>query len=133
MARTRSKSKSAVEAAAEASLARALAPEDVRAGDFVAVLYEVVEWPSWFWCGDSTLVPRDEPVRIATIPRDEPVPKKVRAVCLPFVLVRDPCGRESMLDVRRCRLARLDRACAVKARKAHVKAIRKQRADSSTL
>jgi hypothetical protein len=122
MARTASKSKSAAQAAAEASLARALAPEDVRPGDFVAVLYEVVEYPSWFWCADEFRLPRDELTRVRFTPYDDATPLRVQAVCLPFVLVREPCGRERTLDVRRRQLARLDKNYGAQAWRAYRKA-----------
>jgi hypothetical protein len=86
------------------------------------VLYEIVEVPSWYWSDDATLGDREELVRIRTTPREDAVPLKVRAVCLPFVLARPPQGGERTLDVRRCRVARLDRAYAKAARKAYRKA-----------
>jgi hypothetical protein len=104
-----------------ASLAKALAPEDVRAGDFVAVLDEVFEAPSFFWCDSGALMSREEVVRIRYTPTGEAVPLKVMAVCLPYVLVKQPCGGKRTLDVRKTRLARLDRRYARKAWKAYKK------------
>lgn len=118
MARTKSKPEAAPQAADAATLAKSLAPEDIRRGDFLAVLDETWEYPSWFWCSDATLLPREEPVRIRTLPRDDALPLEVHAACLPFVLVRDVHGRTRTLDVRRCRVARLDRRYAAAARKA---------------
>jgi hypothetical protein len=119
MARTRPKSKRRRHAALTPTLARALAPEEICPGDDVVVLYEVCELPSYMWCGDAALLPRDEVVRIRITPTTEPLPLRVRAVCLPFVLVRQPCGRQHTLDVRRCRLARLNRGFAIAAAKAY--------------
>jgi hypothetical protein len=107
-----------------ATLARALAPEEIRRGDYVTALYVVSEWPSWFWCDDSPH-PREEVVRICTTPACEPTPMKVRAVCLPFVLVKLPCGERRTLDLRRCRLARLDRRYARNAWRAFRKRAKK--------
>ncbi|MCC6492190.1 MAG: hypothetical protein IT424_04130 [Pirellulales bacterium] len=90
------------------SLARSLAPEEIRRGDFVALLYEVSEWPSWFWCDDG-LHGREEPVRILHLPHEEPQPLRVCESCLPLVLVKAPSGEMRTLDVRKCRLARLGR------------------------
>ena len=104
-----------------ASLAKALAPEDVRAGDFVAVLDEVFEAPSFFWCDDGALMPREEVVRIRYMPTAEAVPLKVKGVCLPYVLVKPPRGGKRTLDVRKVRLARLDRRYARAAWKAYRK------------
>jgi hypothetical protein len=129
MARSKSQPRRSRKAAAEATLARALAPEDVRPGDYVAVLDEVVEFPSWYWCDEPVLTGREEVVRVRYTPRDDALPMKVRAVCLPFVLVREPCGRERTLDVRRCRLARLHSDFAEASWKCHRKAAKKRRSE----
>ncbi len=93
-------------------MAKVLAPEDVRAGDYVAVLQIIYELPSFLWCGDSSTVRIDEPVRIPLMPKQGGVPLQVRSVCLPFILVKTPTGALRNLDVRRHRLARLDHAYA---------------------
>lgn len=100
------------------SLAKALAPEEIRRGDFVTPLYVVSEWPSWYWDDDDTLHPRDELVRIRSTPCDEATPLEVIGVCLPFVLVETPQRDGKTLDVRRVRLARLDRTFAKRTRRA---------------
>ena len=100
-------------------LAKTLAPEDIRPGDFVTRLNEVAELPSFFWCGDAPLDSSEEPIRMQFIPESSGLPLKVKAVCLPFVLVREPSGERQTLDIRRSRLARLDRAYAQDAWKAH--------------
>lgn len=100
------------------TLAKALAPEEIRRGDFVTPLYVVSEWPSWYWDDDDALHPRDELVRIRSVPCDEATPLEVIDVCLPFVLVDTPQGEGKTLDVRRVRLARLDRRFARQARQA---------------
>ena len=110
-----------------ATLARALAPEELRAGEFVAVLHAVSEWPSWFWDGDAALLPAERPVRIARTPDAPGVPLEVVAACLPFVLVEYPCGKQLSLDVRTSRLARLDRGYARAARRAWKRAARESR------
>ena len=102
----------------ESSLARALAPEEIRRGDFVTPLYVVSEWPSWYWDDDDALHPRDELVRIRSTPCDEATPLEVIGVCLPFVLVETPQRDGKTLDVRRVRLARLDRTFAKRTRRA---------------
>lgn len=104
------------------SLAKPLAPEDVRAGEFVAILDEICELPSYFWNDCGALAPRDQLVRIRHIPATEALPMKVRCVCLPFVLVKQPCGARRTLDVRKSRLARLDAKFARAAWKAYKKA-----------
>jgi hypothetical protein len=136
MSRTSSNSKRRRQHASASTLAKALAPEEIRAGDFVAVLHEIVEWPSWFWCDDATLGPREEVVRMCVTPRDVAAPLEVCAVCLPFVLIREPCRRERIVDIRRQRLARLDAAFARVARRACRRALKKRyraRAASASL
>ena len=90
----------------ETNVARPLAGEDLRCGDFVSVLYEIVEWPSFFWTCNPSL-PADEPVRLPTRPSDSGTPLKVKSICLPFVFVKTPTGQHRTLDVRKHRLARL--------------------------
>jgi hypothetical protein len=125
MSRTSPKSKGRQHASAP-TLAKALAPEEIRAGDFVIVLHEIVEWPSWIWCDDATLGSREEVVRVCVTPRDAAAPLEVCSVCLPFVLVREPCRRERIVDIRRHRLARLDSAFARIARRACRRALKKR-------
>lgn len=99
------------------SLAKSLAPEEIRRGDYVTALHVVSEWPSWYWDDDDALHPRDELVRIRSVPCDEAEPLEVVSVCLPFVLVKTPQREGKVLDVRRMRLARLDRSFAKRARR----------------
>lgn len=106
---------------APATLAKALAPEDVRPGDYVTPLDEVAEVPSFYWDCDEAMLPRAELVRIRFLPAGGGVPLKVKGVCLPFVLVKHACGQRETLDVRRCRLARLNRTYAAAAWKAYKK------------
>jgi len=103
------------------TLAKTLAPEEIRPGDFVTLLSVTYEVPSYLWCADTLSLPRDEPVRIRCMPETGGVPLKVKSICLPFVLAKVPSGEGCTLDVRRCRLARLDRAYAVRAWKAYKK------------
>jgi hypothetical protein len=92
----------------ETIVARSLAAEDLRCGDFVSILHEIVEWPSFMWSGcDSLLLPPDQPVRLASRSSDSGTPLKVKAICLPFVFVKQPCGTHRTLDVRRHRLVQL--------------------------
>ena len=99
-------------ARAETSLAKSLAPEDVCVGDYVAPLHERYDFPSFFWCSDAALADRAETVTIRLMARGNNIPLKVKAVCLPFVLVKHPLRGTLTLDVRRYQLARLDPAYA---------------------
>lgn len=105
----------------ESTTAKVLAPEDVRAGDYVALLHMVCELPSFWWSGGLATMRPDEPVRVPFLPRNGGVPLRVRSVCLPFVLVKAPSGALRSLDVRRYRLARLDREHGRAAWKAYKK------------
>jgi hypothetical protein len=112
--------------AKDLTTAKVLAPEDVRAGDYVALLQVIYELPSFFWCGGVGTIRPDEPVRIPFVPNNGGVPLRVRSICLPFILVKAPSGQLRNLDVRRYRLARLDRAHARAAWKARKKSRRKR-------
>lgn len=106
--------------------AKVLAPEDVRAGDYVTLLHVIHELPSFWWCGEIGTIRPDEPVRVPFLPNNGGVPLRVRSICLPFILVKAPSGELRNLDVRRHRLARLDRAHARAAWKARKKSRRKR-------
>lgn len=86
-------------------LAKELAPEEVRKGDFVQLLYDVHEFlPFWALTdryADVTLL------RIQTLPCGEQTPLKVVAVCLPFIAVKTVERKHKTLDLRACRIARV--------------------------
>ncbi len=86
---------------------RALAAEDLRCGDYVGILHETVEVPSFHWSCDGHVLPPDEVVRIVYRPTEGGTPLKVKAICLPFVFVKNPNGQYQTLDVRRQQLVRL--------------------------
>ncbi|MFZ5832551.1 MAG: hypothetical protein ACOY3P_20885 [Planctomycetota bacterium] len=96
----------------ELRAAATVAGEDLACGDYVSLLNETVEVPSylWDWCGAS-LSPH-ELVSLRLIPRSAGQPLKVIAVCLPFVYAKTPKGEVSTIDTRRVQLVRLDRKCA---------------------
>ncbi len=83
------------------SLASLLAPEDIRRGDYVAILHEIEQRWS-YWCDRQT-----EPTNVRMLPTDDPEPLKVFEVCLPFVTARKADGSVVTLDIRRHELARL--------------------------
>jgi hypothetical protein len=88
------------------TLAKPVAAEDLRRKDFVAVLNETIEYPTFLWCGDVS--PHDEPVRIQWKSFDHGLVLRVEDLCLPFIFVRLPCGDHRTLDIRRCQLVKLD-------------------------
>ena len=81
----------------------------MRPGDYVTRHDVIVEIPSFMWCGDATLLPPHEPVRSVYRANDAGEPLRVTAVCVPYVLVRPASGRPFVLDLRKVRLARLER------------------------
>jgi hypothetical protein len=103
------------------TLAKTLAPEEVRAGDYVTLLHEYTEMPSYYWSNDSALMAPDELVRVRCLPSAGGTPLRVRSICLPYLLVRHPNGEERPLDIRRFRLARLTQHYAARAWKAYKK------------
>jgi hypothetical protein len=109
------------DAAAEATLAKSLAPEEIRRGDFITPLHVVAEMPSWFWFCETWNLPVDEPVRVRFMAPDGGQPMKVISICLPFVLVKAPDGERQALDIRRVQLARLNTRFAKRAWKAQKK------------
>ncbi len=94
------------------TLSASVAAEDLECGDYVAILSEVYEFPSFYWCSDAALLPPDEPVRMKFLSRTGGAPLKVKAICLPFVFVKTAKGGYETLDVRRQQLVRLDRKYA---------------------
>ena len=112
-------------AAADATLAKALAPEDIRPGDYVTPLHVIAEVPSYWWCDDDWSAPREEPVRMRFTTSCDGAPLRVQSLCLPFVLLKHPAGQAVTLDLRKCQLARLHRGFARRAWKAVKKSIRR--------
>ncbi|MEM9589391.1 MAG: hypothetical protein AAGA03_19070 [Planctomycetota bacterium] len=91
------------------NVAARVAGEDIRRGDYVTVLNEIVELPSFLWCCSGGTLPADEPVRIRCMPGDAGHPFRVVAVCLPFVYTKRPKGGTATFDTRQYQLVRLDR------------------------
>ncbi|OYP34162.1 hypothetical protein [Rhodopirellula sp. MGV] len=86
-----------------------VAGEDIRPGDFVTVLNEMIELPSFLWGCSAGIVSAEEPIRSVYKPQDAGNPSKVVAVCLPFVYVKRAFGGIRVFDTRRHQLVRLDR------------------------
>ena len=90
-------------------IAQTVAPEDLRKGQFVAVLRRVIEcFP--FYCDEHRPVEeRVRPVPVSFLPGGMPAVYRVEAVCVPFVLVeRLGSGKARTLDLRRVQLASVD-------------------------
>ena len=85
-------------------LCKELAPEDVRRGQFVSVLYIIDETVPFSVDADSPWRSK-EPLRYKLLPWQGVRPMRVIDVCLPFVLVKQADGFHQTLDVRQSRLA----------------------------
>lgn len=105
------KTKSTTEAQSKSAttVAARIAGEDIAKGDYVTILSEIIELPSYLWSCSGISHPIDEPVRTRYLPREIGEPHKVVAVCLPFVYARRPKGQLSAFDIRQQQLVRLDR------------------------
>ena len=91
----------------DTNLARPIAPEDLNRGDYVAVLSEITEFPSFLWFDELPSHSPHEPVRVQWQGRFDESPLRVKDLCLPYVFVKSAHGRYETLDVRQYRLARL--------------------------
>lgn len=105
----------------ELKVAKSIAPEDLRPGRYVAVLYEICEiLPFGVLMRETpgTIPATVKPVRVAWLPCDcdecKPgQPLKVIAVCLPFVLIEDAQKKQRAIDTRRLKLARVSKSYAL--------------------
>lgn len=90
-------------------LSQTVAPEDLRVGDYLGVLQASVQYPTYLWHGDlSADVSDEESVRVSYMPTDGGIPLKIKAISLPFLLVKPPGQNCETIDIRLCRIARLD-------------------------
>jgi hypothetical protein len=103
--------KASAKSVPQPTLAARVSGEDLACGDYVGVLSQIVEFPSFFWDSCTSANP-GELVRMQVIPHDAGTPLKVLAICLPFIYVKSPQGVLQTLDTRKSQLARLDRRCA---------------------
>jgi hypothetical protein len=93
------------------SLAASVAPEDLKRKDFVAILNEVVEYPSFLWC-ESLVGNPERLIRLQSCAENGGMPLKIKAICLPFVFVRSSQGELMTLDIRQVQLVRLSKRYA---------------------
>ncbi len=90
-----------------------IGPEDLRRGDFITVTHTTYEFIADF-CAPA--IEREiVPTRTTMIPCEAGQPMKVVAVCLPFALVRHTNRALGTLDLRRHRVARLNKGFGRKA------------------
>lgn len=89
--------------------ARPVAPDDLRAGSYVALLATIHEYlPLWrsdeSWSGPMKI---ERYEWLPDLDDNECDVCRIVGVCTPYVLVKRPCGAHKTLDVRQCRLALL--------------------------
>ncbi|MGI9515586.1 MAG: hypothetical protein ACR2NP_00950 [Pirellulaceae bacterium] len=90
-------------------VASLVAGEDIRVGEYYAQMSLTCEYPSYCWpFTDPSTTRVDEPVRITYRSGVANGPYRVKAICLPFVLVKCPSGSRLLLDLRHSQLARVD-------------------------
>ena len=82
------------------AIARPVAPEDVRPGDYLTVLFELGT-PGFF----ERMVGEARPV--FEVPDNAAMPARVLEICLPLLLLQTAPDRCILVDVRRFRLARV--------------------------
>ena len=111
----------------QTKVASCVAAEDIKPGDFIAVLSEIAEFPSFLWCCVTGNLPPEEPVRLRLRPGNSGQPHKVESVCLPFVYAKLPNGKVTILDSRKHQLVRLDAGSGRQAWKMLRKQSRSQR------
>ncbi len=97
----------------DTTVAARIAGEDIACGDFVSVLNEIIELPSFLWNGSAISLAAEEPVRIRYAANDAGQPYKVMGICLPFVYVKTPNGAIITMDTRQRQLVRLNKNCAL--------------------
>jgi hypothetical protein len=128
--------KNTTETYPQMTVAARIAGEDLKRGDFVTVLNELREWPSFMWSCTGLSMAADELVSIRHMPFDAGEPHKVIAVCLPFVYVKRTKGKVFPIDTRQQQLVRLDPANArlvwkLMVKKSKKKKKKKQKASSA--
>lgn len=85
---------------------RAVAPEDLRVGDYVTVTHQTYQFVAFApFRPDNAL--QSHTIRL--IPDEAGECYRVAAVCLPFILTRSAGGGHPTLDVRQMTLRRLDK------------------------
>lgn len=102
----------------ESTLARSLAPEDIKSGTYVMTLHRQYQ----LMMGKCSAVGDPEVVIVDVVVRPfcAQLPAKVVGVCLPYVVVKRETGKTEMLDTRSERLARVPKRFAKTALKSHL-------------
>jgi len=107
------------------TMAASVASEDLKRGEFVAVLNDIVELPAFDYCDRPSADPQNT-IRVRYCGLDAGTPMKIKAICLPFVFVMRADEAPATLDVRQVQLVRLNRMYAKKVWKILKQETRKQ-------
>ena len=82
-----------------------LAPDEIEVDQYVIEMTCEYEIPSFMWSGiDHVVHPIDKPIKIRMKPYAMPKPRRVLAICYPFVLCIDEFDDKTMVDLRQIRL-----------------------------
>jgi hypothetical protein len=97
---------------AEPTACRAVHPEDLAVGEYVAVLQQRYQLGTYVWCGvDPHQFPPNEPVELTFRGTFEAL-LEVKEICFPFVLCTDYDSNVVVLDTRSTQLGRLSASFA---------------------
>jgi hypothetical protein len=93
-------------------VAATIAGEDLACGDYVALLNQTVDFPSFLWDACGLSLSPHELVRLKVIPATAGYPLRVIAICLPFVYAKTPSRETLTVDTRCTQLVKLHRKSA---------------------
>lgn len=98
----------------ETAASRVLAPEDVRAGEYVCLHKVVYEFPGFLLCCGEEWKQKDV-AQCSLLPSAGGIPMRVVEVCIPYILVETHEGKHQTLDLRRQQVARVSRRYGARA------------------
>ncbi|MFT5304201.1 MAG: hypothetical protein ACI87E_003000 [Mariniblastus sp.] len=105
-------------AASNMTASKKIHPEDIQAGDFLAISETTYQLGSYCWCGvDATLLPPHEIVHLTFFPIEPLDPLQVKRICLPFVFCKKANRQHQVIDIRLNKLVKLDKQFALSVRK----------------
>ena len=94
-------------------LSQVVVGEDLRRGDFVAILAQSYQFPSFLWSHPDCELSPHELVNLKLFPPDAGTPLKIEGLSLPFVYAIEPSKLLlRTLDLRQTQLVRLAPRCA---------------------
>ena len=103
---------------AVALVTRFVAPDDIRAGQFMMTMHHLCQAPI---LKDEGVEPEILVLQFTMRPYRTEIPRKVLSVCLPFVVLELADKSTEVVDTRSTRLSRVNKQFAKAARKPHQK------------